>query len=68
MEKISWSDRVGNQEVLHSVKEQRNILHTVKRWKAKWIGHVLRSNCLLNRVIEGKIQERMSDAKTGKKT
>jgi hypothetical protein len=67
MEKISWADRVGN-EVLHSVKEQRNFLHTVKRWKAKWIGHVLRSNCLLKRVIEGKIQERMSDAKIRKKT
>ena len=67
MEKISWADRVGN-EVLHSVKEQRNTLHTVKRWKAKWIGHVLRSNCLLKRVIEGKIQERMSDAKIRKKT
>jgi hypothetical protein len=30
MEKISWVDRVGN-EVLHGVKEERNILHTVKK-------------------------------------
>jgi hypothetical protein len=27
MEKISWTDNVGNEEVLYSVKEQRNILY-----------------------------------------
>jgi hypothetical protein len=32
--KISWTDRVRNEEVLHRVKEERNILHTVKRRKA----------------------------------
>ena len=41
MEKISWTDRVRNEEVLHRVKEERNILDTMKRWKAKWIGHIL---------------------------
>ena len=30
MEKISWDDRVRNEEVLLQVNEQRNILHTVK--------------------------------------
>jgi hypothetical protein len=25
---ISWTDRVRNEEVLHRVKEERNILHT----------------------------------------
>jgi len=29
MEKISWTDRVRNEEVLLSVKEQRNIVHEV---------------------------------------
>ena len=24
------------------------------KWKANWIGHILRRNCLLQRVIEGK--------------
>ena len=46
MEKISWTDRLGN-EVLRTVKERRNILHTVDGRKANWIGHVLCSNCLL---------------------
>jgi hypothetical protein len=34
MEKISWEDRVTNEEVLHTVKEERNIIHKIKRKKA----------------------------------
>ena len=58
MEKISWTDHVRNEEVLHRVKEQRNILHTIKRRKVDWIGHILRRNCLLELIIEGNIEER----------
>jgi hypothetical protein len=58
MEKISWTDRV-KYEVLHRVKEDRNILHTIKRRKANWTGHILRRNCLLKHVIEGKIEGSM---------
>jgi hypothetical protein len=56
---ISWTDRVRNKEVLRRVKEERNILHTIKRRKTKWIGHILRSNCLLKHVIEGKLEGRI---------
>jgi hypothetical protein len=59
MEKISWTDRARNEEVLRRVKGERNILHTVKRRKANWIGHVLRRNCLLKHVIEGTIKGRI---------
>ena len=45
-----------NEEVLLRVKEQRNILHEIPKRKANWIGHILHRNCLLQRVIEGKIQ------------
>jgi hypothetical protein len=34
----------------------RNILHEIRKWKANWIDYILRRNCLLQRVIEGKIQ------------
>jgi hypothetical protein len=57
MEKISWTDRVRNEEVLHRV-EERNIVHTIKRRKATWIGHILRRNCLLKHVVEGKLEGR----------
>jgi len=56
MEKISWTDHTRNEEVLLTVKEQRNILHEIRKRKANWIGHILRRNCLLQRVIEGKKQ------------
>jgi len=46
---------VRNDEVLLRVKEQRNILHEIRKRKANWIGHILRRNCLLQRVTEGKI-------------
>jgi hypothetical protein len=52
---ISWTDRVRNEEVLLRVKEQRNILHEIRKRKANWIGHILRGNCLLQQVMEGKI-------------
>ena len=57
-----------NEEVLHVVKEDRNILQTIKRRKANWIGHILSRNCLLKQIIEGKIQEKTKDGKTNKKT
>jgi hypothetical protein len=59
MEKISWTDRVGNEEVLHGVKVERNNLSTIKRRKSNWIGHMLRRNCLLKHVIEGELEGRI---------
>jgi hypothetical protein len=41
------------------VKEERNIVHTIKRRKANWIGHILRRNRLLKHVIEGKLEGRI---------
>ena len=59
MEKISWIDYVRKGEVLLRVNEQRNILREIRKRKANWIGHILRRNCLLKQVIEGKIQGEM---------
>jgi hypothetical protein len=56
MEKIRWTDHVRNVEVLLRVKEQMNILHEIRKRKANWIDHILRRNCLLQRVTKGKIQ------------
>ena len=55
MEKISWIDRVRKEEVLHRVSEQRNIIRTIKRRKANWIGYILHRNCLLIHIIEKKV-------------
>jgi hypothetical protein len=54
MEKISWTDHVVN-EILHKIKDERNVLHTVKRRNDNWISHILSANCLLKHTIEGNI-------------
>ena len=54
-----------NEELLHRVKEERNVLHTIEKRKASWIGHILSRNCLLKHVIEGKIKG-ISEGKTRK--
>jgi hypothetical protein len=45
--------------VLLRVSEQRNILHEIRKRKANRIGHILRRNCLLKEVTEGKIKGRI---------
>jgi hypothetical protein len=50
LEKISWNDRVRN-VVLYRAKEERNILHAIKRRKTNRIGQILRRNCLIKHVI-----------------
>jgi len=57
MEKISCTNHVRNEEVLQWVKEEKNILQTLKKRKANWIGHILCRNCLLKQVTEGKMGE-----------
>jgi hypothetical protein len=47
---------VRNEEVLYRVKKERNILHTVKRRKGNWIGHILGRNCFLKHVTEGRLE------------
>ena len=42
--------------MLLRVDDRRNILHEIRKWKANWIGHILRRNCLQKQVIEGKIK------------
>jgi hypothetical protein len=53
---ISWTDHVRKEEVLLRVKEQRNILHEIRKRNANWIGHILRRNCFLQQDTEGKIK------------
>ena len=55
MEKIIWNDPMKN-EVLDRGKVKRDSLYTIKSCKANWIGHILRTNCLLKHVIGGRIE------------
>jgi hypothetical protein len=55
----SWTDRVRGEEVLRRFKEERYILHAIKRREDNLMGHLLRRNCPLKRVIEGNIEVRI---------
>ena len=57
MQETRWSDPVQQDEVFHGIKKERKILHTIKRSRANWIGHILRRNCGLKQVIQEKIQK-----------
>jgi hypothetical protein len=52
MGKLSCTDRVKNEES----RKKQNILLVMKRKKAYWISYILRTNCRLKHVIEGKIE------------
>jgi len=41
MEKISWTDRVRNEEVLRTVMDESKIMYTVGGRKVNWVGHRL---------------------------
>jgi hypothetical protein len=49
---------VGNEEVSR-VKDERDILQTINRRWANWIGHIMRRNCRLIHVIEGEKEVRI---------
>jgi hypothetical protein len=51
----SVDHRVKNEEALHRV-EERTLLHPIEVRKANWICHMLRRNCLLKYVTEGRIE------------
>ena len=46
MEKIKWSEKVTNEQVLDSIGEKRTLLNNILHRKANWISQ--RINCLLD--------------------
>jgi len=58
MEKISWMDKVTNEDVLKKVNESKNMLNVIRRRKRKWIGHVLRHDEFLQEIFEGRTKGR----------
>ena len=56
MEKVSWTEKKTNEEILKSVQERRCLMERVIRTKKKWIGHIVRGDGLLKEVIEGRME------------
>ena len=53
MEKVSWMDKKTNEQVLREVGEERRLLQSVEKRKRNWIGHVVRGEGLMKKVMEG---------------
>ena len=53
--KISWQDRITNEDVLIQVGETRSLLRTIELRKKHWFGHILRHPGLLRDAIEGRM-------------
>jgi len=54
MERISYMDKVTNEDVLKRVDEDRSILNGIWQRKHRWIGHVLRHDSFLHGIFEGR--------------
>ena len=57
MEKIKWSEKITNEEVIKIMGEKRTLLNNILHRKANWIDHILRRNCLLHDATEGLMME-----------
>jgi len=42
MEKISWVDKILNEEMLAKVEEDSQIMKIIQQRQHHWIGHILR--------------------------
>lgn len=60
--RISWRDRVRNEEVLERLNTERYLLLTIKKRKLLYFGHVMRNEKyrLLHLIMQGRIAGRRS--------
>ena len=56
--KITWRDRVSNQEVLRRMRTKRSLITSVKKRKLDYFGHLIRNDGLQRELLEGKIDGR----------
>ena len=56
MQRIPWTDRKTNDQVLQETNENRKLIREIRRRQSKFFGHVMRRNGLENLVTTGKIE------------
>lgn len=63
--KISWVEKVTNDEVMRRMKKEKEVINTMKVRKLKYLGHVMRGERyrLLQEIMQGKIQGRRSQGR-----
>ena len=58
--KISWTEKVTNEEVMRRIGTGREIMRQFKTRKLQYLGHLIRHNISQLQLIEGKIEGRRS--------
>ena len=56
MMKIPWTQHASVEQILWMADESRSLLESFRKRQKNWIGHVLRYDSLLQKVIEGRFQ------------
>ena len=56
MGKISWKQKMTNEDVLTLMQTKRKILETIKQKKMSFFGHIKRHNGILKEILEGKME------------
>ena len=57
MEKITWPEKVTNEEILELIWEKWALLNNILRRKVNWIGHIRRRSCPFHDAIAGQVTE-----------
>src|SRR3954467_1188998 len=52
MERIIWSEKKTNEQVLSPVREERHLLENVVKRKKTWVGDIVRGQELMKHVME----------------
>ena len=56
MGKISYKDRITNEEVLKRLNTKRTLLDTIKSRKMRFFGHTKRHESIMKNIVEGKLE------------
>ena len=58
MGKISWKQKITNEQVLKKFSTKRQLLDTIKSRKMSFFGHVKRHDTMIKEILEGKVEGR----------
>ena len=54
--RISYMDRISNEEVLRRANTKRTLLNLIRARKLKYCGHLIRANQLQRQLLDGKCE------------
>ena len=58
MGKISWKQKMKNEDVLKNLETEKTLLNTIKERKLKFFGHIKRHDSIMKNILEGKMEGR----------